>query len=63
MCCSALPPACWGSLATLLLVGLEAVLAINLFGFALLLIASARSSIGMTHLILLQQFVEEEVAI
>jgi hypothetical protein len=39
------------------------VLAINLFGFALLLITSARSSIGMTPLILLQQFLEKEVAI
>lgn len=53
----------WGSLSTLLLLGLGSVLAINLFGFALLLIASARPSIGMTPLILLQQFLEEEVAI
>ncbi len=53
----------WASIISLILLGLGAVVAVNLFGLAMLLIATSRSSLRTTPLTLLEQFLEEEIVV
>jgi glycosyltransferase involved in cell wall biosynthesis len=53
----------WASIASLLMLGVAAITSINLFGFSLLLIASQRSTIGITPQTLLHQYLQEELVI